>query len=255
MRTFKKLLMALFLFGSFCSMCQLLVDHNVGGVKDKIFLAQAETRRQVLESSQSSLGIHEVRVTEVSEIENASINFELRDNLFNGKDQTSIVAIPYVNIYLPIFHEDDHDALKKGAMLIKNNSTINNGLGNYVIAAHNFNDGARAFSRLQQSTNSSDEYLENGNTKYSNWLNEQEIFLADKKGISVYVINQQTVFTEENLAYAQETKDNRLTLITCLYPEDNFRIVTIAALKESFEWENAPERVTANFSLDKTFNN
>lgn len=123
------------------------------------------------------------------------------------------------------------------------------GQGNYGLAAHNFNDGVTGFSGLQQVINQNAPYISNGQLKGSSWLNGTSVLLANNKGLYQYEITGQDTVKNTDVSVLDPTKNAQLTIISCLFPSTQYRIITHADLKHTYTWENAPQSVVSRFNL------
>ena len=175
----------------------------------------------------------------------------------SGLDKQGVVAIPSRNILLPIYNDAYSDKGLNAGANYANKSAVDPlgknkpimGQGNYGLAAHNFNDGQTGFSGLQQETNHDTPYLQNGQLKGSNWLNGQKVLLANGQGIFDYKITGQTLVTPKEVSVLDPTKNAEVTIISCLFPSTNYRIITHAKLKNTYTWDNAPQQLVKEFNL------
>jgi len=175
----------------------------------------------------------------------------------SGLDKQGFVAIPSRNILLPIYNNAYSDKGLNAGANYANKSAVDPtgknkpvmGQGNYGLAAHNFNDGQTGFSGLQQETNHDTPYLQNGQLKGSNWLNGQKVLLANGQGIFDYKITGQTLVTSKEVSVLNPTKNAEVTIISCLFPSTNYRIITHAKLKKTYTWDNAPQQLVKEFNL------
>lgn len=175
----------------------------------------------------------------------------------SGLDKQGFVAIPARNILLPIYNNAySNKGLNAGADYA-NKSDVDPkgenkpvmGQGNYGLAAHNFNDGQTGFSGLQQETNHDLPYLKNGQLRGSDWLNGKEVLLANTQGIYDYRITGQMLVTPETVSILNPTENIEVTIISCLFPSTNYRIITHARLKNTYTWDNAPQKLVRVFNL------
>jgi len=174
-----------------------------------------------------------------------------------GLDKQGFVAIPNRNILLPIYNDAYSDNGLNAGADYANKSAVDPtgdnkpimGQGNYGLAAHNFNDGKTGFSALQQETNHDSPYLQNNQLKGSNWLNGQSVLLANAQGIYEYKITGQTLVIPETVSVLNPTQQAEVTIISCLFPSTNYRIITHAQLNKAYTWQNAPENLVNEFNL------
>lgn len=152
------------------------------------------------------------------------------------------IVIPALNIRQNIYSQSNSEALNKGAEQLRNSAyQLKFGEGNLVLAAHNYNDNHRGFSRLQQNTNQDAPYLVNDQRNSNNWLNGTEILIVNSDRIYVYSIDGQNTVRASDTSVLEQTTNRELNLITCLFPSDQYRIVTHANQTGSFTWEQAPQ--------------
>lgn len=169
------------------------------------------------------------------------------------------ISIPSLGILLPIFDSAyTNYGLNQGANYANRTSTDPKGHhipvigeGNYGIAAHNFADGKTAFSRLQEHLNKNEPYITDGQMYGSSWLNGRYVYMANDTGVYVYQIVQQKTVDQTNLAVLNQSRNAQLTILTCLNPDDTYRIATIASLRKTYTWQSAPDKLVNYFDLTK----
>lgn len=174
-----------------------------------------------------------------------------------GLDKQGFISIPSRNILLPVYNDAYSDKGLNAGANYANKSVIDPtgehkpimGEGNYGLAAHNFNDGQTGFSGLQQYTNHDSPYLQNGHLKGSDWLNGQKILLANAHGIYDYRITGQTLVTNKKISVLNPTQTAQVTIISCLFPSTDYRIITHGKLKNIYTWDNAPRKLVNEFNL------
>lgn len=178
----------------------------------------------------------------------------------NTQDQfekVGFVAIPSQSILLPIYNDAYSVAgLNLGADYANRypeDPTGKNipvmGQGNYGLAAHNFNDGKTGFSGLQKDLNANAPYLINGKLGESDWLNGQDVYLANQTGIYDYKITNQVTKEETDSEVLAPTDQAQLTIVSCLFPDTSKRIITQATLKKTYSWQSAPNKMVGYFNL------
>lgn len=180
----------------------------------------------------------------------------MRNTTTNLKKQ-GFISIPSLDILLPIYNDAySNRGLNAGANYANRSEMDPEGLqipkmgkGNYGLAAHNFNDGITGFSSLQEKRNNDLPYLINGKTGTSHWLKGTKVYMADEVGIYEYQILKQTVVLKTNVSVLNPKGDTRLTIISCLFPSTEYRIITIALLDNSYSWETAPASIVNLFNL------
>lgn len=180
------------------------------------------------------------------------------DNQSDGLKKQGMVAIPDVNILLPIYNDAYSDkGLSYGAAYANRNKLDPTGKkvpvfgkGNYGLAAHNFNDGKTGFSALQQTIDDNSPYINrDGSLGGSSWLNGTYVYTADKEGIYVYEITGQSTVPQSNTDPLNPTTESRLTIISCVFPNTQYRIVTIAKQVNHYSWANASDNEVLQFDL------
>ncbi|MGY3742426.1 class A sortase [Leuconostoc inhae] len=179
-------------------------------------------------------------------------------NAAKGLEKQGFVSIPSQNILLPIYNDAYSDKGLNAGADYANRSEVDPtgqkkpimGQGNYGLAAHNFNDGHTGFSALQESTNHNEPYLVNGQLRGSSWLNGQNVLLANQKGIYRYIIYGQSTVSATEVSILNPTKNAELTIISCLFPSTQYRIITHAKLQKAYTWDQAPARYVSEFNLN-----
>jgi len=221
-------------------------------------------------------GLHDqvIRVTQARQVnrqksDQTIYSDQQRDNLSklimnnhsNGLIKQGFVSIPNLMILLPIYNDAYS---KKGLDLGADyaNRTFSDpqgkitpvmGQGNYGLAAHNFNDGKTGFSSLQEKINQDTPYLVKGKLGNSNWLNRVKIYLANGSKIYTYKITSQICVTENDVNVLDVTakQDPKLTIISCLFPSTQYRIITETKLVKTNTWHNAPNSEINALDLTK----
>ncbi|WP_367300905.1 class A sortase [Leuconostoc carnosum] len=221
-------------------------ENNIGGVKDVIL--------QPINQHERSLANKKSRVdkTEVTTIKKMVMR-----NAVKGLKKQGFVAIPSQNILLPIYNDAYSDKGLNAGANYANHSEIDPtgedepvmGKGNYGLAAHNFNDGRTGFSALQQSINHDNPYLVNGKLKGSSWMNDTTVLMANEHGIYRYMVMGQETVESSQVAILNPTVQPELTIISCLFPSTQYRIITHAHLVKSYAWQEAPKSDISEFNL------
>ncbi|CAM3126865.1 class A sortase [Leuconostoc rapi] len=174
-----------------------------------------------------------------------------------GLEKQGFVSIPSQNILLPIYNDAYSDKGLNAGADYANRSEVDPegqqkpimGQGNYGLAGHNFNDGHTGFSALQESANHDSPYLSQGRLKGSSWLNGQTVLLANQQGIYQYVISGQTTVPLTQISILNPQKNAQLTIISCLFPSTEYRIITHAKLHKIYTWSQAPAKYVSEFNL------
>lgn len=175
--------------------------------------------------------------------EQSSLNIHAIDTQYVQKGEGSVI-IPSLEIRENIYRQSDKFALNKGSELLNTSGDYKSfGNGNLVLAAHNYNDNMHGFSRLQQNANHDEPYLVNSVLGTNDWLNGQKILIVNKKNIFVYNIDGQRAVKATDTRVLFQTPNKELNLITCLFPSDNYRIVTHAQQINSYTWSDVPQAI------------
>ncbi|MCV3296642.1 MAG: class A sortase [Oenococcus sp.] len=171
-----------------------------------------------------------------------------------NENETKIgyVAIPSQHILLPIYvNPYSSQTLNLGAASVKGQQ-----LGqpsNYSLAAHNFNNHVTGFSPLQLTENQNAPYLTSGGTHDVHALDGTKVYAADKENLYVYrVVVQNTVYKDQvSVMDPANTvgKQPTLTIISCLFPNINYRIITRAVLSEKYPLMTAPKALLRIFDM------
>ena len=225
-------------------LAQYILDQNILNLGDKSNKIINNIKKDDARKQTSTLSVNSIKQMVMRQAQ-------------QGLEKQGFVAIPSRYILLPIYNDAYHDkGLNAGANYANQSADDPEGKnipimgqGNYGLAAHNFNDGKTGFSALQESTNHDTPYLDNGKLKGSSWLNGNEVILANDKGIYRYVINNQKTVQESEVSVLDKTNQPQLTIISCLFPSTNYRIITTAKLTDQYTWEKAPKKLVALFNL------
>lgn len=176
-----------------------------------------------------------------------------------GLTKQGFVSVPQVGILQPIFNDAySQRGLAAGANYA-NRSAVDPagkqvpkmGRSNYGLASHNFYDGKTGFSPLQQHLKKDAPYIIDGKIHENKWLNGEKIYLANGSGIYEYRITGQRVVTPDDVKVLNPTKKARVTIITCLYPSTQYRIITVGVINKRYHWYTAPAKVVSFFDLTK----
>lgn len=201
---------------------------------------------------------HEVAVrNHISIAERKLISKMVMYNSSDGLVKQGMVSIPSVKIFLPIYNDAySEKGLSYGASYANRSQQDPTGhiipkfgRGNYGLAAHNFNDGETGFSALQEKSNNNLPYLNGSKYGHSSWLNNQYVYLANGEDIYQYKIIDQYGASANDTSSLNETKDRRLTIISCLFPNIDNRIITVAILVKAYSWNTAPDSYVNLFNL------
>ncbi|WP_237667663.1 class A sortase [Weissella confusa] len=186
-------------------------------------------------------------------VSNEKINLSDRQAIVNrmmkethraeGLHKQGFVSMPSLGILQPIFDNAYSEVgLDAGANYA--NRTADDpdgkqvpvmGQGNYGLASHNFNDGKTGFSALQERLNQDAPYLVDGELKGSDWLNGQPIYMANRSGIYEYKVTNQILVNKGDTNVLRQTQSPQLTIISCLFPSTQYRIITKASLDKLWD--------------------
>lgn len=220
---------------------------NVGNVRQTLVHHQQRSQRKV-----------RARVQDQITINSEAVQRKVMEPMTGAKDvhRLGSIAIPSLNISLPIYNQPyNEQALSKGAQQMRavNDQNIEvdtaMGNGNYVLVAHNYNDGKSMLSPLQQYINKDAPYLVNGKKQDNGWLNGTPIYLANDQGVYEYQVDNQRTLDEKDTSVRKNTEQAELNLITCLFPSDQYRIDTHAKLVKQWNWPDVPNNVLHALSM------
>lgn len=188
----------------------------------------------------------------VSKKDIAIIKKLVMTNHSEGFEKQGFIAIPQLNILLPIYNDAYSKAgLDLGADTANNKQGGQLGVNNYAIAAHSFNDAKTGFSALQQYRNNNEPYIKDGKNSSNDWLNGVKIFVANQKGIYEFKITDQILVDQDNTSVLDAGETPRLTLISCLFPDTEKRIITQAEFVSFNKWSKANKTEISYFDLRK----
>lgn len=217
----------------------LILKFNVGNIQQKI-----------ASNAQQKMLIEPVFVTKekVSKVQETVVDSP------KGLQKVGEIAVPKLGILMPIYNQPyNKKALEKGSQQMSTISgqTSTLGVNNFIVVGHNYADGHSAFSALQENLNQDQPYLQKGQKSSDDWLNGQQIYVANKNNIYDFQIDRQYLIDESDQRVLQDSKQAEINLITCLEPSDQYRIVTHGVLKQKWNWEQAPLNIIDYFNLQK----
>lgn len=126
-----------------------------------------------------------------------------KENAYNFKDgMIGLIIIPRLEIEAPIYEGTTQKVLKYTVGHFEKTSLWN---GNVVLASHNEGSYAHYFSRINE--------LKNG----------EEIIYVTDMGERRYSVYENKIIKETNVDVLKETKENIITLITCVKGKRNQR--------------------------------
>lgn len=162
------------------------------------------------------------------------------------------VAVPSQHILLPIYvNPYSNQTLALGAASVKGQKL---GLqSNYSLAAHNFNNHVTGFSPLQLTENRNAPYLTSSGTHDVHGLDGIKVYAADAQNLYVYkVVVQNTVYKDKVSVMDPANTVNKqptITIISCLFPNINYRIITRAVLSQKYPLMQAPKALLRIFDM------
>lgn len=142
------------------------------------------------------------------------------------------IAIPDLNMDLPIFNGVGGKAMLYGAGTMKENQTM--GKGNYALASHHVFGGSGSekllFSPLMNATEG------------------MKIYLTDKETVYTYTITNISIVTPEHVEVINDTEGvTEITLITCTDAAATQRTVVKGQLTKTTTWKKASKAVKSAF--------
>lgn len=142
------------------------------------------------------------------------------------------IAIPELNVNLPIFKGVSNEALLYGAGTMKEDQEM--GFGNYALASHNVFGLAGASKML-----------------FAPLVNAQKgmkIYLTDKDNVFTYEISSiETVEPSATYVIDNDSEKTQVTLVTCTDANATGRIIVKGDLVKQDTWDNSPEDVKQAF--------
>lgn len=143
----------------------------------------------------------------ITEIEN-----EKPDKIILKEGEIGIIKIPSIDIEAPIYEGVSRDVLKYTVGHFENTSLWN---GNVALASHNEGSYAHYFSRIKE--------LKNG----------EEIIYLTNMGERRYEVYENKIIKETNVEILKNTKENIITLVTCVKGKRNLRQCVIGIEKSN----------------------
>lgn len=144
------------------------------------------------------------------------------------------IAIPDLNVNLPIFKGLSNVALMYGAGTMKENQEM--GQGNYALASHHIFGLAGASETL-----------------FSPLENAQEgmkIYLTDKQNVYTYVVTSVQSVTPESVEVIDDVEgQTEITLVTCEDLEATMRTIVKGRLESSTPYGETPAEVLKYFEM------
>ena len=143
------------------------------------------------------------------------------------------IAIPEVEISLPIFKGLDNVNLFYGAGTMKRDQVM--GKGNYSLASHHIftaeNASQMLFSPLSRAKNG------------------MKIYLTDKDKVYTYVIHEVKHVTPDRVDEIDDRSGvDEITLVTCVDYDATERIIVKGDLKEEKDYSQTPEEILTAFN-------
>ncbi len=137
-------------------------------------------------------------IKEIEEKEIFSVDKLEKDNNIIGK-----IKIKKIGVDAPIIDGTSQDVLKISVGHFQNTNYWN---GNVALASHNRGSYAHYFEKINKLTIG------------------DEIIYQTKLGTRIYAVSQVENISESNLSVLEDTKDNTITLITCVKGNKDLRL-------------------------------
>ena len=133
------------------------------------------------------------------------------DKISSDNNVIGKIKIPQINLEAPIQDGTNSEILKRS---VGHFTSTKYWCGNVGLAAHNRGTYAHYFENL-------------------NKLNlGDEIIYQTKLGTRIYVVSKIEQISEDNLSILKDTKDNTLTLVTCITNNPTYRLCVKASEKK-----------------------
>lgn len=142
------------------------------------------------------------------------------------------IAIPELEINLPIFKGLDNTNLLYGAGTMKPDQKM--GEGNYSLASHHVFQGENAGQLLF--------------SPLANAKQGMKIYLTDKEKVYTYEITEVKKVTPDRVDEVEDRGVKEITLVTCEDYEATERIIVKGNLKEVKAYSETPEEVLESFN-------
>ena len=143
------------------------------------------------------------------------------------------IAIPEVEINLPIFKGLDNVNLFYGAGTMKRDQVM--GKGNYSLASHHIFTAENASQMLF--------------SPLSHAKNGMKIYLTDKDKVYTYVIHEVKHVTPDRVDEIDDRSGvDEITLVTCVDYDATERIIVKGDLKEEKDYSQTPEEILTAFN-------
>ena len=143
------------------------------------------------------------------------------------------IAIPEVEINLPIFKGLDNVNLFYGAGTMKRDQVM--GKGNYSLASHRIFTGNNADKKLFSPLARADKGM--------------KIYLTDKDKVYTYVIHEVKHVTPDRVDEIDDRSGvDEITLVTCVDYDATERIIVKGDLKEEKDYSQTPEEILTAFN-------
>lgn len=132
------------------------------------------------------------------------------DNISENKDVLGKIIIPKINIEAPIKEGTSASILREAVGHFSNTKYWN---GNVCLASHNRGTYAHYFENINELTQN------------------DEIIYQTKLGTRVYIVDKILEVSEKDLSVLDDTKQNYITLITCIKNKPEMRLCVKAVEK------------------------
>ena len=210
-----------------------------------ILMANKPIRNKVIESRTNQHQIEHVTKEQIKENAEAPATFDADEikpvstddviaNTFTKNESSFLtvagIAIPELNMNLPIYKGLDSTSLMYGAGTMKENQTL--GHGNYALASHHVfgsNGGNLLFSPLTRA-------------KVGMY-----VYVTDKTNVYTYRITSIDNVTPDRSDLIEDTDKTELTLVTCTDAEAKYRIIVKAEYISQDSYENSDNNIKQAF--------
>lgn len=143
------------------------------------------------------------------------------------------IAVPELNINLPIFKGVDNVNLFYGAGTMKPNQQM--GIGNYSLASHHIFTAENAEQMLF--------------SPLAHAKKGMKVYLTDKHHVYYYTITEVKQVTPEHVEEIDDREGvNEITLVTCVDYDETARIIVKGTLVSTTDYDNTPQSILDAFT-------
>lgn len=187
---------------------KLLLSYANNIINEEV-ISKNSTIKSIKENSQV-IDYNENNNGEINNINNNNYENRFQDTIKKNNNVFGKIVIDKIGVNAPIMDGTSQEILKASVGHFKETSYWN---GNVALASHNRGSYAHYFEKINQ-LNIGDEI------KYQTEL-----------GTRIYSVKEITEVSEQNLSVLEGTKDNTLTLITCIKNKPELRLCVKAVEK------------------------